>query len=64
MKKQRLSERVFTIRVPNEIAGRIEAIAASEYETPSTIVRRLIRRGLAKLENADNTEGSGVASHV
>jgi hypothetical protein len=47
---------VLTLRAPRELADRVRAIAAEEAETDSTILRRLLRRGL------DVTEQRAVAA--
>jgi predicted DNA-binding protein len=37
---------ILTIRAPRELAERVRAIARHESESDSTILRRLLRRGL------------------
>jgi predicted DNA-binding protein len=44
-KKQR---HILTIRVPRELHDKVRLIAERESETDSTVVRRLIRRGLER----------------
>jgi len=52
---------VFTIRVPKTISEEIRAIAVKEFERPSTVVRRLLRRGLT-VENQHSTRDSDKAA--
>ncbi len=37
---------ILTVRAPRELVERVREIAQREFETDSTILRRLLRRGL------------------
>jgi len=43
---------VFAFRLPEPLIARLEAAAREQFETPSSLSRRLLREGLERLEAA------------
>ena len=57
-------KRIVTVRISRATIEQVRQIAARESETTSTIYRRLIRRGLAQLGDAENCRVEQLAGGV
>jgi predicted transcriptional regulator len=45
--------RVFTVRLSPDVSEQINTLAQREYETPTTVLRRLVRWGLDHQQRVD-----------